>query len=187
MTVDMDAPTVLLRDDDGRSLLCYLEHSVDVEGKTYALLQPVDAPIIFFAWNGESEDEEPVPIEDEETIQSLFPTAKAVLGEQNLTLLPTAVTLTVEGELPDFEEDEDEDEDSYGVSDDELDQVEEFQLLATFFHDDQEYSAYTPLEPFLIITRMEGDEPKLLSADELEAIGPLLEEQLAIALEADLD
>jgi hypothetical protein len=176
MTDEMDAPTVLLQDTNGRSLLCYLEHTLDLKGQEYGLLQPVDAPVVFFTWE-DPEDEEPILVEDDAAIEVVFSTAKAVLSEQNLTLLRTAVTLTAEGDLPDIDDLEGEEADIFGSEEEDL---EEFQLLATFFHNDQEYAVYTPLEPFLIVARLENGEPKLLSQEEYDAIEPLIEEHLAL-------
>lgn len=190
----MDAPTVLLHDDDGRSILCYLERSLMLEGQPYGLLQPVDSPAVIFGWKDNGEV--PFPIEAEEELNRLFPTAKAVLEEQNLTLLQTAVTLTVEGDLPDLEEeDESEGNDQNGAEhrrsdededdEDAEDESEEFQLLAIFYYKEQEYGVYTPLDPFLIVTRLENNEPKLISPEEFEKIEPMLEEVLAEVMERE--
>jgi Protein of unknown function (DUF3727)/Protein of unknown function (DUF1292) len=174
MTAEMDAPTVLLNDDEGRSLLCYIEQELDINGTTYGLLLPVDTPINIFTWPiGDSDDEDPTLVEDEEEMATIFPIARAVLAEQNLTLLQTAVTLTVEGDLPDLEE-EDEDEDEPLEGD-----TEEFELLATFFNEEQEYAIYTPMDPFLVVVRLEDGVPKLLSQEEFMAVEPLIEECLA--------
>ena len=64
------------------------------------LLLPIDFPVEIIAWQGDEEEEEAIPVEDEQEIEQIFPIAKAVLEEQNLVLKRTAVTLTVEGELP---------------------------------------------------------------------------------------
>ena len=42
-----DAQTLLLYDSNGNELFCYLEQLVSVEGKEYALLTPVDTPVVF--------------------------------------------------------------------------------------------------------------------------------------------
>ncbi len=187
----MDTPTVLLHDTDGRSLLCFLERSLMLDDQPYGLLQPVDAPAVIFSW--EDDGEEPVPVEDEDAIKTIFPTAKAVLEEQNLTLLATAITLTVEGDLPDVEDDDGDDSaelngaDRHHVDEEEdLDEeAEEFQLLAIFYHQQQEYGVYTPLDPFLIVARLDNDEPQLISPEEYERIEPLLEAALAEQIEAE--
>lgn len=179
----MDAPTVWLKDEAGRSLFCYLEHTLEIEGQSYGLLQPVDAPVMIFAWP-EDESEEPFTIEEEEELQELLPTARAVLSEQNLTLLETAVTLTVEGDLPDIDDEDEAEGNSLNGSSGFDDESEEFQLLAQFFHKDQEYGVYTPLEAFVFVVRLENGEPKLLSPEAFAELEPLLDE--AVAREVDL-
>lgn len=162
-----------------------------LDDQPYGLLQPVDAPAVIFSW--EDDGEEPVPVEDEDAIKTIFPTAKAVLEEQNLTLLATAITLTVEGDLPDVEDDDGDDSaelngaDRHHVDEEEdLDEeAEEFQLLAIFYHQQQEYGVYTPLDPFLIVARLDNDEPQLISPEEYERIEPLLEAALAEQIEAE--
>ncbi|WP_199246341.1 DUF3727 domain-containing protein [[Phormidium] sp. ETS-05] len=162
----------ILKDAEGRSLSCYIEHSFTINSQEYVLLMPVDSPVEIFAWP-ESEDdmEEPTPVEESE-IDEIFEVAKAVLAEQNLTLKRTAIVLTVSGELPDFEELEPEEgEDELSEDSD----YEELQLLASFYNEEQEYSIYTPLDPFFILARLNADgQPELLSNEELAEIEPML-------------
>ncbi|MDX2099037.1 MAG: DUF3727 domain-containing protein [Leptolyngbyaceae cyanobacterium bins.59] len=166
----MDAPTVTITDEAGRSLICYVEHSLDLEGQEYLLLLPVDSPIEIFVWQaGEEDEEEAVLVEQDAEIDLLFPIASAVLQEQNLKLKRTAVALTVEGELPDVEEEDYEDEE------DGFEEHEELQFLANFYHEEQEYAIYTPLDPFFILARLnEAGQPVLLTPEEMEKIEPLL-------------
>ncbi|MGD1852119.1 MAG: DUF3727 domain-containing protein, partial [Cyanophyceae cyanobacterium] len=50
-----------------------------------------------------------------------------------------------------------------------------FQWVASFFHDDQEYAVYTPLDPFFILARRGADgTPELLSPAEFERIEAIL-------------
>jgi Protein of unknown function (DUF3727)/Protein of unknown function (DUF1292) len=176
--------TVTLSDEDGRSLLCYVENSMDVEGEEYLLLRPVDSPIEIFAWEADEADEDEetlVDIEDEE-IDEVFSTARAVLAEQDLTLNRAALTLTVTGDLPEPTE---EDTITLDLGEDEaLVGSEEFQLLANFFYEEQEYAICTPLEPILFFARMNGNgEPELLSPEEFQAVRSQLEDQLFSELE----
>ncbi|KGF71461.1 hypothetical protein DO97_19490 [Neosynechococcus sphagnicola sy1] len=177
---EMDAPTITLTDEAGRTLTCYVEHSLQLEGQEYVLLMPVDSPVEIFAWQEEDADDEAALPVDEAEIDQIFPIAKAVLEEQNLTLKRTAITLTVEGELPDYLEEEEE-------LDEEEEDQEELQLLASFYHEEQEYTIYTPLDPFLILARLGADgQPQLLSPEEMEKLEPLLpmlEDQLFDELE----
>jgi hypothetical protein len=179
--MDEDVPVITITDEAGRTLDCTIEHSVEVDNQDYVLLLPVDSPVEIFAWQENSEEEdEAVPVEDDDEIDEIFQTAKVVLEEQNLILKRSAVTLTVEGDLPDLAEEEefladDEDGDSENYE-------EELQLLARFYHEDQEYAVYTPLDPFFIFARLDDEgQPHLLSAEEfkkLEPMLPMLEDQL---------
>jgi Protein of unknown function (DUF3727)/Protein of unknown function (DUF1292) len=176
-----DAPTVTLTDDSGLKLDCYVEQSIELDDREFVLLLPVDAPIEIFAWREEGdEDEAAVLVEDPSEIAAVFRTAKAVLGEQNLTLKQTAVVLTVEGDLPEFDEEMEEDEED-------LEDQEELQLIASFYHDDQEYAIYTPLDPYFILAQVdENGNPQILSPEELKRLEPLLpmlEDQLFDELE----
>jgi Protein of unknown function (DUF3727)/Protein of unknown function (DUF1292) len=175
-----DAPTVTLKDDRGQTLDCYVEQSIDLDAQEYVLLLPVDSPVEIFAWREDGEDEEAVLVEDPEEIAAVFRTAKAVLEEQNLILKQTAIVLTVEGDLPELDEDiEDEDE--------AFEEQEELQLLATFYHDDQEYAIYTPMDPYFILAQLDANgNPRILSPEELKRLEPLLpmiEDQLFDELE----
>lgn len=171
MDEDFDAPTVEVTDEDGRTIACYVEHSIELEGQEYVFLLPVDSPVEIFAWQGEDEDEEEaIPVEDEAEIDQIFAIARAVLQEQNLELKRTAVTLTVAGELPDLPEEESDFEDEVDGE-----EHEEYQLLASFYDEEQEYAVYAPLNPFFILARVDEDgQPQLLSPEELQKLEPLL-------------
>lgn len=165
---DLDAPTLIVRDKQGRQLTCYLEHSVEIDGEEYVLLLPMDTPVEIFAWPENDEREEPIPVETDPEIDELFDLAKAVLAEQNLTLKRTAVTLTVAGELPHWHELEQ-------ISEEIDPDREEFQLLASFYYEQQEYDVYMPLDPLFILARIdEAGNPQLLSQEEFQKIEPLL-------------
>ena len=172
---EMDAPTVTLTDEAGLTLTCYIEHSLEVDEQDYVLLLPLDSPVEIFAWQEDSEDgeeDEAILVEDDDEIEKIFNTAKAVLSEQNLVLKRSAVVLTVEGDLPDLDE---EDEFSGVESDDDEGEEEELQLLASFYHEEQEYAIYTPLDPFFILARMDANgKAHLLSPEELKKIEPML-------------
>ena len=175
--------SVTLKDEAGRSLDCYVERSLLVEDKEYLLLLPADAAVEIFAWQShDSDEEEAVPVEDDETINSIFATAEAVLAEQNLVLKRTAYALTVAGELPPVEESE---LFTLEIEDDTSDiEPEQLQLLASFYHEDQEYSVYTPLDPLLFFARLNSSgNPELLSPEEFQKLQPLLAEQLIDEME----
>lgn len=179
-SINPDAPIVTLTEEDGRSLLCYVEQSVDIDDTEYILLLPVDAPVEIFAWvpSEEDEDEEVLVDVEESTIDTIFETAKAVLAEQDLTLNRSALTLTVSGELPEPEED---DLITLDLEDDEGDDMsmEQLQFIASFFYEEQEYAIYTPLDPLLFFAQMTSNgTPKLLSPEEFQAVRPQLENVL---------
>ncbi len=169
-----DEETVVLTDDAGRTITCSVERYLEVENQEYVLLLPIDSPVEIFVWEGEDEDdEEAIPVEDEDEIDTLFSTAKAVLEEQNLTLKRTAVVLTVEGELPELDE---ADELGAVAAAEEEDGAEELQYLASFYYEEQEFAIYAPLDPCFILARLDSaNQPHLLSPDELQKLEPMLE------------
>lgn len=177
-TQSFDDSAVVLTDDTGRFLPCQVEQRFDLNGREYLLLLPLDAPIEIFVWQ-EEEDEEVLMDIEEEDVDQLFPTAKAVLAEQNLLLQRTAITLTAAGELPDVDE-----ENCLTLELDEVDDTgepitEEFQILATCFHDDQEYTLCTPVEPLLIFAyRTAAGTLDIVTPEEFQAIRGSLEEKL---------
>lgn len=171
------AGSITLTDDTGRTLECYVEHSLSVDGQEYVLLLPVDSPIEIFAWQGDEEEEEAVLVDDDAVINQIFATAQAVLAEQNLIVKNTAYALTVAGDLPAVEESE---LFTLEIEDEEADlEPEQLQLLASFYDTDQEYAVYTPLDPLLFFARISTTgQPELLSPEEFKKVQPLLEEQL---------
>jgi len=182
---DEDLEKVTIFDDEGRSLDCYVENSLDLNNSTYILLMPVDSPIIILAMENEDEDEEgeigeTIIIDDPEEIEQIFADAKAVLAEQDLILKNTAYTLTVEGELPPLEDenvislelDEEESKNTNNILEED-EQVEELQILASFYNEQQHYNLCTPLSPLLFVAEVtSNNELELLAPDnpELEYI-----------------
>jgi hypothetical protein len=184
--MEIDGPTVTLTDESGRSLTCYIELTLELEGKEYALLHPVDYPVEIFAWEADdSGDETLVGVEEEELLE-IFDTAKAVLAEQNLTLKNTALSLTIEGELPEVDEEE---VLTLEIENGTTVEAEEYQPLASgFFHKEQEYAIYTPLNPMLFVALMkQGQQPELLSPEEFRAIQPIIEQHLEEQLFDDME
>lgn len=180
-----DEPTVLLTDDQGLTLPCVVEQTFDLSDREYLLLLPVDAPIEVFVWRAEEGDEEEIlmDVEDEE-VAAIFATAKAVLAEQNLTLQRTAITLTAAGELPEPEDDDCLTLELDELSTDEEGSTEEFQILATFFYQDEEYTLCTPLDPLLIFARRDAaGKLEVVTPEEFQQIRATLEEKLFDMLE----
>ncbi|MFM9046258.1 MAG: DUF3727 domain-containing protein [Cyanobium sp.] len=171
-----DVPTVLVKDLNGRESLCFLEHLIPLDGKDYALLTPVDTPVCLVRMaQGEEETDEVIEsLEDAEPILSV---ADVVLQEHDLTLVRSAVTLTVSGELeePDPDELDEELEDELEADDEESDLYE---LLIPFRANDQEYGLYIPLDPFFVVARMEGPFAQVVEGEEFERIQPRIEAEL---------
>ncbi len=172
-----DAELVILTDELGRQLPCYVERELELDGKTYFLLLPENAPIEIFAWDEDDDITELVSVEEEEEIDAIFADAHAVLSEQNLTLKRTAFTLSAVGELPPLDPTEvvtielDEEDDTL--------EPEEFQILARFYNKEQEYAICTPVDPLLFFGKAdEKGAISLLSEQEAEQLQPMLEDML---------
>jgi hypothetical protein len=168
MTGSGDVPTVQVSDGKGRELLCFLEQLIPLDGKDYALLTPVDTPVCLFRLG---EEEDPELVETLDATEPVLSVADVVLQEHDLTLVRSAVTLTVSGEL---EEPEAEDLDDEEADDD----TETYELLVSFMVDDQEYGLYIPLDPFFVVARMEGSEAFLVEGEEFERVQPRIEAEL---------
>jgi hypothetical protein len=166
-----DAPTVLVRDSSGRQLLCFLEQLIPLDGHDYVLLTPVDTPVCLFRLT--DDEEEPELIDTVDATEPILSVADVVLQEHDLTLVRSAVTLTVSGELeePDPDDFDDEDEDAAEDS-------ETYELLVSFLVDDQDYGLYIPLDPFFVVARMEGDAAVLVEGEEFERVQPRIEAEL---------
>ncbi|MEM8640295.1 MAG: DUF3727 domain-containing protein [Cyanobacteria bacterium P01_G01_bin.54] len=174
--------SVTLLDEAGRSLDCSVEHSFKQEGVNYLLLLPVNAPITIIAWDSDEEDADATWIEESEAIEAVFADAKAVLSEQNLKLNYAAYTLTVTGDLPDVDEENlltlEVETEGDGI------ESEQFQFITHFYHENQEYEIYTPLEPLLLFARqLPNQRIELLSVDEVQQLQPHLRDLLIQELE----
>ncbi len=167
-TNNNEVPTVLVRDKNGTALLCFLEQLIPIEGSEYALLTPVDTPVSLFRI---AQEGDPELIETISSSEPILEVADVVLQEHDLTLIRSAVTLTVTGELdePDPEELEDE-----GPDDD----SETYELLVSFRVENDEYGLYIPLDPFFIVGKINDNEATLVEGDEFDKIQPLIENEL---------
>jgi hypothetical protein len=169
-----DVPTVLVKDHAGREILCFLEHLIPLDGKDYALLTPVDTPVCLVRI-AEGEDEKDEVIESLEGAEPILSVADVVLQEHDLTLVRSALTLTVSGELEEPDPEEMEEEIEEGEEDEESDLYE---LLIAFRANDQEYGLYIPLDPFFVVARIEGSEALVVEGEEFERIQPRIEAEL---------
>ena len=167
-----DAPTVLVRDSSGRQLLCFLEELIPLDGHDYVLLTPVDTPVCLFQLT--DDEAEPKLIDTVDATEPILSIADVVLQEHDLTLVRSAVTLTVSGEL------EEPDPDDFDDDDDESDpeDSETYDLLVSFVVDEQDYGLYIPLDPFFVVARMEGSDAVLVEGEEFERVQPRIEAEL---------
>ncbi len=163
-----DVPTLLVSDQRGRQLLCFLEQLIPLDGRDYVLLTPVDTPVCLFRLG---EGEEPELIDTIEATEPILSVADVVLQEHDLTLVRSAVTLTVNGEL---EEPEPEDLDDG----DEDDDSETYELLVSFLVEEQEYGLYIPLDPYFVVARMDGAQALLVEGEEFDRVQPRIEAEL---------
>ncbi len=180
---------VTLTDESGRQLNCSIEHSLDVEGAQYLLLMPVDTPVEIVAWDDDEDEEstEATLLEDDAEIDLIFSDAQAVLAEQNLALKRTAFTLTVAGEMPSVDDVDEDDILTIEIEDDDVKlEPEELMFLASFYHEEQKYEVYTPLDPLLFPARRnKAGQAELLSPEEIQRVQPLLNEWLFNDLDED--
>ena len=170
--------TLTIVDEDGRSLPCYIEQSLEADNMTYLLLVPVDIPVIIMSIKEDNHEElEAAMVDGDEAIAQIFDNARAVLAEQNLDLHHTAYTLTATGELPPIEEDAVLTLDS-GEAEEDFEE-EELQSLCNFYHEDQKYGIYTPLTPLLFFARYDAENRLELVSPDRENLIPILEELLS--------
>ena len=149
-------------------MLCFLEELIPIKGNDYALLTPVDTPVSLFRIQDQGD---PELIEKINSSEPILEVADVVLQEHDLTLVRSAVTLTVTGELeePDPEELEEDDID---------DDSETYELLVSFRVKDIEYGLYIPLDPFFVVAKLKEGQAELVEGEEFDKIQPLIESEL---------
>ncbi|RZM77244.1 DUF3727 domain-containing protein [Leptolyngbya iicbica] len=181
-----DRPTIAVKDEAGRVLMCQIEQTFEIGQRQYALLLPLDTPVEIFAWEPDEEEEDTDTLVDveESDIEMLLPTARAVLAEHDLVLQRSAVTLSVSGELPTPQEEDCFTLDIGDIDEDGEPDSEEFQTLATFFHNDVEYTICTPLDPLLIFAEMgAAGDARMIPPEEFERLRPEIESSIFDVLE----
>jgi hypothetical protein len=175
-------PKFMLHDDEGRQLLCVLEELVPIDGVDYALLCPFDTPVSLVRLPQDPE-EEPEEIDDWQERTPILEVAEAVLQEHNFTLVRSAFTLTVTGDFEEGgeeeEEGEDEIEEGEAIEEDE-DGGELFESLLDrpFYVGEEQYDLFVPLDPFLLVAELHGQEARLVEGEEFRRIKPLIEAEL---------
>jgi hypothetical protein len=171
-----EVPTVLVKDSTGRDLLCFLEQLIPLDGRDYALLTPVDTPVCLFRLKDGNEPELIDAISDSEPILSV---ADVVLQEHDLTLVRSAVTLTVSGELEEPDPEELEEEIAEEIAEEaEDDESDLYEMLIQFRAEGQEYGLFIPLDPFFVVARMQNGEGILVEGEEFERVQPRIEAEL---------
>jgi hypothetical protein len=181
-----DRPTIAVKDEAGRTLMCLVEQTFEIGNRQYSLLLPLDTPIEIFAWEPDEEEEDTDTLVDveESDIEKLLPTARAVLAEHDLTLQRSAVTLSVVGEIPQPQEEDCFTLDIGDIDEDGETDTEEFQTLATFFHDDVEYTICTPMDPLLLFAEISSQgEARMIPPEEFERLRPEIESSIFDVLE----
>ena len=171
LKMNEEVPTILAKDGKGRNLLCFLEQLIPINGTDYALLTPVDTPVSLFRLQDEGDPELIESISNNEPILSV---ADVVLQEHDLTLVRSAVTLTVAGELDEPDPDELEEEEEEDNSDD----SETYELLVSFRVKEQEYGLYIPLDPFFILGSILDGNASIIEGEEFDKIQPLIESEI---------
>lgn len=168
-----DVPTVLVRDGQGRQLLCFLEQLIPLDGRDYGLLTPVDTPVclVRIAEDDDSDDE---VIEELDGAEPILSVAEVVLQEHDLSLVRSAVTLTVSGEL----EEPDPDEVEEDLEDGDDDETDLYEMLIQFRAEGQDYGLFIPLDPFFVVARLENGEGVLVEGEEFERVQPRIEAEL---------
>ena len=167
-----DVPTVLVRDGQGRQLLCFLEQLIPLDGHDYGLLTPVDTPVCLVRIAGDDDEEDEV-IEELDGAEPILSVAEVVLQEHELTLVRSAVTLTVSGELEEPDQDE-LDEEIDGEDDD----SDLYEMLIQFRAEGQDYGLFIPLDPFFVVARIQNGEGVLVEGEEFERVQPRIEAEL---------
>jgi hypothetical protein len=165
-------------DDKGRKIECVLEHTIPIDGVDYMLLTPNDTPVVLVrVGEGDGDDELLEDFEESfESAKDVLAAADICLAEHDLTLVRSAVTLTVAGKLLPVEE---EDVEDIEIEDDTTGETNLFELLIPFLCDGQEYGLYVPLDPFFVVARVTGDnEGVVVTGDEFERIQPIIEAKL---------
>ena len=163
-----DVSTLLLKDNRGNELLCFLEQIMQIDNSEYALLTPVDTPVSVFKLN---DGKDPELIEEIDKNEPILEVADVVLQEHDLRLIRSAVTLTVSGELeePELDELEEEDYDE---------ETESYELLVSFRVEGHEYGLYIPLDPFFIVGKNANGQVSLVEGEEFDNIQEKIESEL---------
>ena len=164
--------TVMAGDAAGRTLHCFVERSIRIQGQDYGLLSPVDTPAHLCRWPADPAAD-PEWMADPHQHPRVLDELDTALQEQELCLVRSAGVLTVAGELnstdgevgPDGEDGEDGDSETYV-------------LLASVCHGGTEFGLYGSLDPCFLLARLGPGAAELLAPEALARLQPLVEEAL---------
>ncbi|MFZ0408958.1 MAG: DUF3727 domain-containing protein [Cyanobium sp.] len=177
MSASGDVPTLVVHDSNGRQLLCFLEELVPLDGHDYALLTPVDTPVCLVRL-AQDDDDEDEPIEELEGAEEILSIADVILQEEDLTLVRSAVTLTVSGELDEPDPDEI-DAEAFEEDGDDTEDSDLYEMLGRpFWVGEQQYALFIPLDPFFVVARLNGNEATLVEGEEFDRVQGRIEAEL---------
>ena len=83
-----DVPTVLVRDQRGRQLLCFIEQLIPLDRRDYVLLTPVDTPVCLFRLEDGQEPELIEKVEDSEPILAVADVVRRIDDGSRLGFAP---------------------------------------------------------------------------------------------------
>jgi hypothetical protein len=164
-------PTTIVRDSAGRELNCHLEQRIQVDGVDYALLTPVDVPVILAHV---ADDGSVCGVDDPRAAESILCAADAELQKYGITLIRSAGILTVRGEMGEADpEDMD-----WSESDEDDGEADDCEPLISFDASGQHYELCIPLDPCFLVARLHGETASLLDSEEFDRIHACVEQAL---------
>jgi len=182
---DSEEEVVVTDQETGKTIECYIDQDVTIDGKPYYIVYPCDTPVVIAYVDKEGDEEELIPV-PEEDIPRVFAGAYKACADMDTELVDSAVVLTLQGY-----EDENEDDDDLGEAGDD----EEFvRVITSYDENGVEYLITEPLEPVLIITKpdksTEGSGRQSLTClpeDELLSVMPQVEKLLEVRFSEEED
>mmetsp|Transcript_16496 Transcript_16496/g.33684 ORF Transcript_16496/g.33684 Transcript_16496/m.33684 type:complete len:255 (-) Transcript_16496:478-1242(-) len=165
-----DDTIVVVDVDSGRTLECFPESTVSLDGVAYTICSPIDQPVMIATMSKTSAGERVLePVDDADVLNSLLPKAVKELAADEIQLMQTGFFLTAvcsrddmfdeDAEAEGEEADHDEglvDDDDEGLDDDDIDEVddqEEARVLSEFFVDGEGYFLCASEDPVLLLVR----------------------------------
>lgn len=172
-TADFSDFQVTLADGD-RSLECRMLESETIDGRLFASLVPIDTPAVLAAVDNVGELAE---IDDEPLLARLLPNAREACADEGLSLIDSALTLTLGGDLSELLNDDD-DAEQGGDEEYDADEADDepAEVVAEFESEGVSYYVLALTTPLLLIgRRADGTDFVLPSEEEAMRAGPVLE------------